>query len=108
MALSLIESPDIGETMGGILIYQIIFLKIVRCWLNGEGLNKTLVQPRMVSFYPPISWHTILVGYGVFPQVNGQLASNKQATKYDLGYIDQFISRCALNYNDHKTFLTDF
>jgi len=79
--------------------------KIVQCWLKGDDLNKALIQPGMVSFYPPVSWHAILSGYGVFPTTNDKLAFNAQAHKYDLAHIDQFISRSALNFIDHQTFL---
>ncbi len=79
--------------------------KIVQCWLSGEDLNKALMQPDMVSFYPPVSWHAILAGYGVFPVANDKLASSAQAHKYDLTHIDQFIRRSALNFTDHKSFL---
>lgn len=79
--------------------------KIVQCWLNGDDLNKALIQPKMVSFYPPVSWHAILAGYGIFPATNDKLTFNAQANKYDLTHIDQFISRSAQNFSDHKTFL---
>ncbi|MCJ8318395.1 MAG: tryptophan 7-halogenase [Colwellia sp.] len=78
---------------------------IVQCWLNGDDLNKALVQPGMVSFYPPVSWHVILAGYGVFPQLNNDLEKNELANKYDLPHIDQFIERCSLNFQDHYQFL---
>jgi len=79
--------------------------KIVQCWLNGEDLNKVIIEGKVVSFYPPVSWHAILAGYGVFPATNDKLTFNAQAAKYDLPYIDQFIARSALNFEDHKAFL---
>ncbi|MBL4942155.1 MAG: tryptophan 7-halogenase [Colwellia sp.] len=89
------ENPNISNNLK----------KIVQCWLKGEDLNKALIQPDMVSFYPPVSWHAILAGYGVFPETNNKLAMNAQAQKYDLVHIDQFIKRSALNFTDHKLFL---
>jgi len=82
--------------------------KIVQCWLKGDDLNKALIQPDMVSFYPPVSWHSILAGYGVFPEIKPDLPANALANKYDLPHIDQFISRSALNFQDHRTFLTNY
>jgi len=79
--------------------------KIVQCWLQGKDFNKALMQPDVVSFYPPVSWHAILAGYGIFPDKNHTLAENPQATKYDLAHIDQFIARSASNFSDHKLFL---
>jgi flavin-dependent dehydrogenase len=91
------ENPNISNNLK----------KIVQCWLNGDDLNKALIQPDMVSFYPPVSWHAILAGYGIFPAVNKKLPYNKIANKYDLAHIDQFITRSATNFIDHKTYLAN-
>jgi hypothetical protein len=89
--------------------------KIVQCWVAGDDLNKALVQPGMVSFYPPVSWHAILAGYGVFPELAApKLLTEKfgdnaidAAHKYDLAHIDQFIQRCSVNFADHQQFIND-
>jgi hypothetical protein len=80
--------------------------KIVHAWLHGHDLNKAFVEGKINSFYPPVSWHALLAGYGVFPETNQQLAHSSQAHKYDLHHIDQFIQRSALNYDDHQVFLS--
>ncbi len=80
--------------------------RIVQAWLHGHDLNKAFVEGKINSFYPPVSWHALLAGYGVFPETNKQLAHNSQAHKYDLNHIDQFIARSALNYDDHQVFLS--
>jgi hypothetical protein len=89
--------------------------KIVQCWVAGDDLNKALVQPGMVSFYPPVSWHAILAGYGIFPELSqdkrlaekfGEQALDA-AHKYDLAHIDQFIQRCSVNFADHQQFIND-
>ncbi|MEW6994283.1 tryptophan halogenase family protein [Colwelliaceae bacterium MEBiC 14330] len=90
------ENPNISNNLK----------KIVQAWLHGQDLNKAFVEGKINSFYPPVSWHALLAGYGVFPQPNQQLAHNSQAHKYDLNHIDQFIRRSALNYDDHQVFLT--
>jgi hypothetical protein len=74
--------------------------------LHGEDLNKAFIEGKVNSFYPPVSWHALLAGYGVFPETNSQLGYNTQVNKYDLSHIDQFIQRSALNYDDHQVFLT--
>ena len=89
------ENPNISNNLK----------KIVQHWINGEDLNKVITQHKVVSFYPPISWHAILAGYGIFPKIKSNLPSNKQVHKYDLAHIDEFISRSALNFIDHKTYL---
>ena len=90
------ENPNISNNLK----------KIVQAWLHGEDLNKAFIEGKVKSFYPPVSWHALLAGYGVFPETNQQLAYNAQANKYDLSHIDQFIKRSALNYDDHQVFLT--
>jgi hypothetical protein len=79
--------------------------KIVQSWVKGDDLNKTLTQPNIVSFYPPISWHAILAGYGVFPPLLVDEPTSSLARKYDLLHIDQFIERCSNNFQDHTSFL---
>lgn len=99
------ENPNISNNLK----------KIVQCWLTGDDLNKALLQPDMVSFYPPVSWHAILAGYGIFPGVAQQQSliesygDNAIATanKYDLAYIDQFIKRCSVNFADHQDFIDE-
>jgi hypothetical protein len=89
--------------------------KIVQCWVAGDDLNKALVKPGMVSFYPPVSWHAILAGYGIFPElVEQKLLTEKFGTnvldaahKYDLAHIDQFIQRCSVNFADHQQFIDE-
>jgi len=85
--------------------------KIIQAWLNGEDLNKTLANPHdrqsnIISYYPPISWHCILAGYGIFPPSLQTVSADHSAHKYDLNYIDDFIERCGLNFKDHRYFLT--
>jgi tryptophan 6-halogenase len=79
--------------------------RIVQSWVKGDDLNQTLTQSDIVSFYPPVSWHALLAGYGVFPPINPQLEDNSLAYKYDLAHIDQFIKRSSSNFQDHSTFL---
>ena len=90
------ENPNISNNLK----------KIVQAWLHSQDLNKAFVEGKINSFYPPVSWHAMLAGYGVFPETNEQLPDNSQAHKYDLGHIDQFIQRSALNYDDHHVFLS--
>jgi len=99
------ENPNISNNLK----------KIVQCWLAGDDLNKALVQPGMVSFYPPVSWHAILAGYGIFPELANQKSlaekfddhTHATAYKYDLAHIDQFIQRCSVNFADHQQFINE-
>jgi len=78
---------------------------IVQAWLKGEDLNKTLANSNNVNYYPPVSWHCLLAGYGIFPPQLKTMPSHEHAHKYDLNYIDEFIKRCATNFKDHRNFL---
>jgi len=99
------ENPNISNNLK----------KIVQCWVAGDDLNKALVQPGMVSFYPPVSWHAILAGYGVFPELTAKNILTEKfgpsaidaAQKYDLAHIDQFIQRCSVNFADHQQFIDE-
>lgn len=89
------ENPNISNNLK----------RIVQSWVKGEDLNQTLVKSGVVSFYPPISWHAILAGYGVFPPISNLNCHDSMANKYDLEHIDQFVERCSRNFKDHFSFL---
>jgi flavin-dependent dehydrogenase len=89
------ENPNISNNLK----------RIVTAWVKGDDLNKALTQNDIESFYPPISWHAMLAGYGIFPPITQINNENSAAHKYDLAHIDQFIERSRSNFQDHYYYL---
>lgn len=78
---------------------------IVKGWMAAEDITQIIQQAKIQSYYPPFSWLCILAGYGIFPNQLTDVPQDNAAHKYDLDYVDDFIQRSSLNFNDHKTFL---
>ncbi|WP_339724255.1 tryptophan halogenase family protein [uncultured Paraglaciecola sp.] len=79
--------------------------RIVNGWMAAEDITQTIKQAKLQSYYPPFSWLCILAGYGIFPNQLTDIPKDNIAHKYDLDYVDDFIQRSSLNFQDHKSFL---
>lgn len=79
--------------------------RIVNGWMAAEDITRTIQQAKLQSYYPPFSWLCILAGYGIFPNQLNDAPKGNSAHKYDLDYVDDFIQRSSLNFQDHQSFL---
>lgn len=80
---------------------------IINCWMAGDNLSQEIERQGIADYYPSMSWHCLLAGYGLFPDQSQLRPANEQARRYKLDEIDNFIQRCALNYRSHTEVLTD-
>lgn len=78
---------------------------ILKTWLSGQNLSDELARQQIDHYYPSMSWHCLLAGYGVFPDQAQLKAGNATALKYDLATIESFIRRCGLNFKDHRSYI---
>jgi 2-polyprenyl-6-methoxyphenol hydroxylase-like FAD-dependent oxidoreductase len=78
---------------------------ILNIWVNGKNLSDELDRQKIDNFYPSVSWHCLLAGYGIYPNQEQLKPGNHEAHKHDLDKISDFIKRCALNYQPHREFL---
>lgn len=76
--------------------------QILKVWLSGQNLSDELARQQIDQYYPSMSWHCLLAGYGIYPDPKQLKAGNAVAEKYDLANIEQFIRRCGLNFVDHR------
>lgn len=77
--------------------------RLLEAWFHGEDLGQTIRRLGMDAFYPSLSWHCLLGGYGVYPQ---QLQpAEPRIRRYHVAEIDDFIARCALNFDSHSAAL---
>jgi len=72
-------------------------------WLSGAGIAREVGQQTLGKGYPVFSWYCLMAGMGCFPQ---QLRPPTAAeAHYDLGEIDAFLERSALNFRPHREVL---
>ena len=77
--------------------------RLLQVWVSGDNLTQEIERQQIGGYYPSASWHCLLAGYGVFPEQKQLSAGNAIANKYKIETIEDFISRCALNFSSHKS-----
>ncbi len=75
---------------------------ILQTWVSGKNLSDELDRQDIDNYYPSISWHCLLAGYGIYPNQDQLKAGNEMANKHSLPQIEEFIRRCALNFKSHR------
>ncbi len=74
---------------------------IISCWYTGSDLCDEINRQDIAHYYASLSWHCLLAGYGVYPDDAKMTVSVADLPVADLGKIDQFIDRSALNFRSH-------
>ena len=74
---------------------------VISTWTSGKDLTEELKRQQIENFYPTMSWHCLLAGYGIYPAKEGLQLRNAEAHAAKLGEVREFIRRCALNYTPH-------
>ncbi len=79
---------------------------ILDVWYRRGDLSEEIQRQKLESHFGTLSWHCLLSGYGAYPA-----AADEQPGTGDL-YAEQgvadFLSRCALNFGDHRRDLERF
>src|SRR3546814_15806547 len=75
---------------------------ILTCWFTGQNLEQEIARQGIADIYPPMSWHCLLAGYGQFPDQARLRAPEPGIGTADMDAIDDFCSRCAINFRDHR------
>ncbi len=78
---------------------------ILQCWVAGADLQQEIERQQIGRYFPSISWHCLLAGYGIFPDQSQLKPGNAAALKYNMTTIRDFVERCALNYQSHQQIL---
>lgn len=78
---------------------------ILQTWMKGENLTDELARQKIDNYYPSVSWHCLLAGYGIYPEQHQLIKGNEFANKYDVGTIKNYIERCGLNFKAHRDIL---
>jgi glycine/D-amino acid oxidase-like deaminating enzyme len=80
---------------------------VLETWVGSRNLSDELDRQKIDNFYPSVSWHCLLGGYGLYPAGEQLKPGNELAHKYKLPVIQDFIRRCALNFRPHKDLLAE-
>ena len=52
----------------------------------------------IAGYYPPMSWHCMLAGYGNFPDPKLLKPAGPDVAPIDMEEIERFVSGCAMNF----------
>ena len=75
---------------------------MITAWFKGADLEEEIAQQDIAAFYPALSWHCLLAGYGNFPDPTKLVPPGADVDQFDMPAIDAFIAGCASNYPDHR------
>lgn len=78
---------------------------VMTSWFRGEDLGAVIAELDISKYYSSLSWHCLLAGYGIFPDEAKIVPPGDDIVAVDIEKIDDFLSRCALNFSDHKALL---
>jgi 2-polyprenyl-6-methoxyphenol hydroxylase-like FAD-dependent oxidoreductase len=76
--------------------------QILQIWKSGKSLSEEMEQQQIQSTYTAMSWCCLLAGYGFYPEPRDVLGSEQYAGRVDMAKIDDFIRRCALNFQSQN------
>lgn len=78
---------------------------VISTWTSGKDLTEELRRQEIENFYPTMSWHCLLAGYGIYPAKAGLQVRDAELHAAKLNEIREFIRRCSLNYSPHMQVL---
>lgn len=76
---------------------------ILECWDKGADITAEINRQQIAEYYPALSWHCLLAGYGRFESSTASNAlpqSVKQQAEF--AKIQRFIQRCAEEFLPHQ------
>jgi hypothetical protein len=73
---------------------------LLDCWDRGGDITTEIERQNIAAYYPAVSWHCLLAGYGRFAAFQGA----KKLVSEDNGLlaIDGFIKTCAKEFKGHQ------
>ncbi|NTS77412.1 tryptophan 7-halogenase [Catenovulum sp. SM1970] len=81
---------------------------ILSTWMQGKNLSDEIDRQNIGDYYPSISWHCLLAGYGIYPDAQQLQAPKDIASQHNPAHILDFIHRCSLNFQSHRKTLESF
>lgn len=78
---------------------------LYNAWMTGQNLSEEVNRLRIGQYYPAPSWYCILAGMGIFPHAGQLREPGTQERGEPMEKLDDFLARCALNFDDHRQVL---
>ena len=80
---------------------------VITAWFTGADLAREVAKQGIGGYYPAMSWHVMLTGYGAFPASDRLRPPNPKAPPIDMAQVERFAGGCALNFPSHRDALAD-
>jgi tryptophan 6-halogenase len=74
---------------------------LMTCWFTGGDLVEEIARQDISHYYPSISWHCLMGGYGSYPADEKLRAPEAELPLADMAKIDAFVEGCAQNFPVH-------
>ncbi len=75
-------------------------IQLLDVWFRAGDLSKEIERQNIESHFGTLSWHCLLAGYGVFPDVAADQPG--EGDRYKELQIEKFLGGCALNFSSHN------
>ena len=75
--------------------------EIMSCWFTGGDLKAEIAKQDIAKYYPALSWHCLLGGYGTYPDDAKIKPAEDGLALADMAKIDAFVAGCAQNFPSH-------
>ncbi|XHS79873.1 tryptophan halogenase family protein [Burkholderiaceae bacterium UC74_6] len=78
---------------------------VLMTWMSRKPLAAGLKAGKFGQGYPIVSWYALLAGMGVFPDAQDLQPPTAHQARHRLDTVDDFVSRSATNFPDHRNLL---
>jgi 2-polyprenyl-6-methoxyphenol hydroxylase-like FAD-dependent oxidoreductase len=91
------DQTDVSDTMK--MLYA--------AWMAGKDIQTEVTRLRIENYYAAPSWLCIFAGMGIFPSEKRLRPAVADELIFSFDNLDDFLMRCALNFDDHRHYLTN-
>jgi 2-polyprenyl-6-methoxyphenol hydroxylase-like FAD-dependent oxidoreductase len=71
---------------------------VITAWFTASDLEQEVLRQDIAGYYPPMSWHCMLAGYGNFPDPEKLKPPGPDVVPIDMGEVERFVGGCAMNF----------
>jgi len=75
---------------------------LLKVWRAGDDISLEIERQGIGRYYPVISWHCLLSGYGVFPNTERLINDDSRSQRFNMDEVIEFNRSCALNFKPHN------
>jgi len=71
---------------------------VITAWFTASDLEQEVLRQDIAGYYPPMSWHCMLAGYGNFPEQEKLKPPGPDVAPIDMAEVERFVGGCAMNF----------